>query len=129
MPLEAMRKSSDSLNLDAPVPFTLTDAALLAIDSDDAPVLTLTPAAVQELEEDRKKACADVLMHGLTRYPTMRLMLAEHFKQAYQAHDDYESAVGLNNVQAASLIFSQACEGLFFLLKAHFDMATRETSL
>jgi hypothetical protein len=117
------------MNPSASVPFVLTDAALIAIDSDDAPTLTLTPAALQALEEERKKACADVLMAELNRYPAMRLMFAEHFKQAYQAHDDYEAAVGLNNVKATSMIFSQACEGLFFLLKAHFDMATRETSL
>jgi hypothetical protein len=126
---KAMMLDSDSLNQDAPVGLILTDAALLAIDSDDAPTLTLTTAARDALEEERKQACADVLLAELKRYPALQLVFAECFKQAYEAYDQYEAAVGLRNVQDASITFSQACEALFFQLKGSFDLATRETSL
>ena len=129
MSSKAMILSSDSSNPDAPIGFTLTDAALLAIDSDDAPVLTLTAAARDALDQDRKQACADVLLAELKRYPGLQIALAECFKQAYEAYDTYEAAVGLRNVQDASIVFSQACEALFFQLKGSFDLATRETSL
>jgi len=126
---KAMMLASDSLNQDTPVGLILTDAALLAIDSDDAPTLTLTAAARDALDQDRKQACADVLLAELKRYPSTQLALAEHFKQAYQAYDDYEAAVGLRNVQQAAVDFSEACEGLFFMLKGLFELSTRETSL
>jgi len=129
MPSKAMHSSLDSQNPDAPIGLNLTDAALLAIDSDDAPTLTLTAAAREALDQERKQACADVLMAELKRYPSTQLALAEHFKQAYQAYDTYEAAVGISNVQQAAVDFSQACEGLFFMLKGLFELSTRETSL
>lgn len=129
MASKAMSYTPDSSNPDTPIGFVLTDAALLEINSDDAPTLTLTAAAREALDEERKQACADVLLQELRRYPSTQLALAEHFKQAYQAYDDYEAAVGISNVQQASVDFSQACEGLFFMLKGLFDLSTRETSL
>lgn len=126
---KAMNVSGDSQNPDAPVGLVLTDAALLAIASDDAPTLTLTAAAREALDQERKQACADVLLAELKRYPSVALAFADHFKQAYQAYDDYEAAVGLTNVQATAKTFSDACEGLFFMLKGAFELSTRETSL
>lgn len=98
-------------------------------DLTDTPVYTLTPAAHEALDQDRQQACADVLLHELHRYPSSQLAFAENFKNAYQAYDAYRVSSRSDDLDAMRKQWSEACETMFFQLKAIFELATREESL
>lgn len=107
MALQAMNLSSDSQNLDTPVPFTLSPLAIE--DFDDTPVFNLTPAAHQELQ-------AQTIMDALTAFDYRPGVLAEEFQAARQAYDALQGEMDHDAFVRLQDAFNKACRGLFFTL-------------
>lgn len=107
MPWKATHVYSDSQNPDVPLALVLTDAALIAIDSDDAPILTLTPAALAELPPEQI-VLTPLLVKRLAEFKAARLAREQAPKGALLPAIQAEDAAALNLAWA----FEIAIEGV-----------------
>jgi len=71
MPFEAMSQSSDSQNLDTPVPFTLSPLAIE--DLTDTPVYNLTPAGRAEMILEQQVTLTPLLEQRLQEFTAARI--------------------------------------------------------
>ncbi len=94
----------------------LTDAALLEINSDDAPVLTLTPEAQSILDKESRSQRLKRLMHELITSGDDVLASCDDFMVALDKAQVTWEAYSTTHDAQARWDFQDAAIDLFFLL-------------
>jgi len=100
-------------------PYTLSDVALIEMDSDDAPVFDLTPEA-------QKTLLAETIMEALNAFEFRPVLLAEDFQTAKDASKAFsDMTIDHDTFTAAQEAFNKACRGLFFTLDTMINSSSR----
>ncbi len=100
-------------------PYTLSDVALIEMDSDVAPAFTLTPEA-------QKTLLAETIMEALAAFDFRPTLLAEDFQEAKDASKAFsDMTIDHEAFTAAQDAFDKACRGLFFTLDTMINSSSR----